>query len=221
MKRNDYIPAKDSDFDILQNNVYNAVTTNAAQWLIPQQLITDLDPPRMRWNTSYVAYLNPAVRTSAITQEKRNARKKYEAMLRSFIQGQIMHNSQVTNANRRDMGLPVYNRTSTQVPAPKTRTTIAVLFSQVMKHTLYVRDSVMEGPGKPAHTIGFEIWRFVGGTTEPAYEELQFVELATHSPHTLEYESADRGKMVWYASRWVSTRGEKGPWSKMASAIVP
>jgi hypothetical protein len=96
-----------------------------------------------------------------------------------------------------------------------------IFFSQIMEHTLNVRDSESKSAGKPPHTIGFEIWRRIGGDTEPTYEEMQFVELATRSPHTLEYPSTDRGKMVWYATRWVNTRGEKGPWSEIVSAIVP
>jgi hypothetical protein len=221
MKTRDYIPAKDADFDALQDNIYNSVMAHAPQWLIPQQLITALDPSRMRWNTSYATYCNPAMRTRAVTQEKKDARKAYQTNLRPFIQGQIMHNTQVTDADRRSMGLPVYNRTPTQAPTPKSRTIMEIVFSQIMKHILYVSDSEMEGPGKPDYIIGFEVWRFVGGDTEPTYEMMQFVELATRSPHTVEYTSADRGKMIWYASRWVNTRGEKGPWSEFVSAIVP
>jgi hypothetical protein len=221
MKKKDYMPKKDEDFDIFQGNVYNAAVANVSKWLIPQQLIAALEAPRQRWNTAYATYCNPAMRTAAVVQEKNDARKAYQAMLRTFIQGQLMHNSQVSDAERRAVGLPVYDRTPTQATTPKTRTETEVDFSQIMKHLLHVRDSESKSSGKPAHTIGFEIWRRVGGDTEPAYEEMQLLELATRSPHTVEYTSADRGKMVWYATRWVNTRGEKGPWSEIVSAIVP
>jgi hypothetical protein len=221
MKRSDYIPAKDEDFDVLQNNVCDGAAANASQWLIPPQVISTLETPRRRWQTVYAAYLNPATRTRAVIQEKRDARKDYEGTLRPFIQGQIMHNPLVSDASRRDMGLPVYDRTPTQVTPPETRPKMNILLTQIMKHILHVRDSESKRSGKPARVIGFEIWRRVGGDTEPAYEEMQFVGLVTRSPHTLEYTSADRGKMVWYATRWVNTRGEKGPWSEIVSAIVP
>jgi hypothetical protein len=39
----DYMPYRDEDFDILQDNVYNAVVANKSQWLIPQQFITALE----------------------------------------------------------------------------------------------------------------------------------------------------------------------------------
>jgi hypothetical protein len=221
MKKKDYMPRKDEEFDVLQENVYNAAVANMSKWLIPQQVINALDAPRQRWKVAYAAFCNPATRTPAVIQEKKDARRDYQALLRTFIQGQIMHNSQVSDAERRAIGLPVYDRTPTKAAPPKTRPETEVDFSQIKKHTLHVRDSELKSAGKPAHVIGFEIWRRVGGDTEPAYEDMQLVELATRSPHTLEYASTDRGKTVWYAVRWVNTRGEKGPWSEIVMAIIP
>jgi peptide methionine sulfoxide reductase MsrA len=43
----------------------------------------------------------------------------------------------------------------------------------------------------------------------------------THTPITLEFEGHDRGKTVYFALRWENTRGEKGPWSAIQSAIIP
>jgi hypothetical protein len=49
---------------------------------------------------------------------------------------------------------------------------------------------------------------------------MQFVTMATRSPHTVKYTSEQRGLMVFYATRWVNTRGETGPWSEIVSAII-
>jgi hypothetical protein len=132
-----------------------------------------------------------------------------------------MHNSKVTDADRRAMGLPVYDRTPTAAHLPASRTEMEIKFSQIMQHSVHVRDSESKSAAKPQHVIGFELWRKIGGDTAPAFEDMQLVELVTRSPHTLEYTSADRGKTVWYASRWVNTRGGKGSWSEIVSAIVP
>ncbi|MDR2139928.1 MAG: hypothetical protein LBP50_10320, partial [Tannerella sp.] len=201
MKKKDYMPEKDGDFDVLQNNVYTAATANATKWLIPQELLTALNVPRLRWISAYAAFCNPAARTSAVTREKNDAKKEYRTALRTFVQGQIMHNTQVSDAERLAMGLPVYDRTPTQAQPPKTRTEMEIFFSQILKHSIHVRDSELKSAGKPAHVIGFELWRRIGGDTEPKFEEMQLVELATRSPHTVEYTSVDRGQLVWYASR--------------------
>ena len=220
MASKDYVPKKDEDFDIFQTNVVNTAMANSSKWLIPSQVMTQLATPRQRWTTAYTAYKNPATRTTAVTQEKIDARKDYEPQLRVFIQGQLMHNSQVTDADRRSMGLPVYDREPTPATTPKTRPEVEIRFEQIMEHSVHVRDSESKSAGKPEHVIGFEIWRFAGDH-EPAYDEMQFAELATRSPHILQYAAADRSKTVWYAARWVNSRGEKGPWSEIVSAIVP
>ena len=188
--------------------------------MIPTQSITAFDAPRRHWNDAYGVYIDPSKRTRRVVQEKNDARKGYEPALRTFIQGQLMHNPKVTDADRRNMGLPVYDRTPTPAAPPSTRPELEIDFSQIARHILRVRDSESKSAGKPAHVIGFEIWRRTGGSNEPAYEEMQLVEQATRSPHTLEYASAERSEIVWYALRWVNTRGEKGPWSEIVSAII-
>lgn len=221
MKEKDCMPSKDGDFDILQNNVYSVATSRMSEWLIPQELLTALDASRQRWITAYAAYCNPAMRTPGVTREKNDAKAACRSVLRTFIQGQIMHNPRVADAAHPDMGLPVYDRTPTQATPPRTRTEMEIRFAQMLEHIVHVRDSESQGAGKPLHVIGFELWRRIGGDMEPAFEEMQLVELATRLPHTLNYSSAERGRMVWYASRWVNTRGEKGPWREIVSAIVP
>jgi hypothetical protein len=214
------MPKNDAKFDVFQNNVYTAALANAGPWMIQTQFITALDAPRIRWTAAYTVFLNPAMRTPAVIQEKNDAKANYMAPLRVFIQGQLLHNPNVSDASRRSIGLPVYDRKPTTPTAPATRPELEVLFSQIMKHVLRVRDSEAKSAAKPAHVIGFEIWRRIGGDTEPAYGEMELVEVATRSPHTLEYASTDRAKMVWYTVRWINAHG-KGPWSEIVSVIIP
>jgi SLT domain-containing protein len=49
----DYIPKSDEGFDILQNNVYTTASTKTTQWLIPSQVINELNVLRQRWTTAY------------------------------------------------------------------------------------------------------------------------------------------------------------------------
>jgi hypothetical protein len=43
----------------------------------------------------------------------------------------------------------------------------------------------------------------------------------THSP--LEYTAPliYAGRRIFFAARWENTRGEKGPWTEIQSAIIP
>ena len=220
MPSKDYIPRKDAGFHAMQEAIYAQVALHAAEWLIPEQSIAAFSDERRRWNNAYSISINPAKRTPAAVQEKTDARRDYEAVLRPFIQGQLMRNLKVTDSDRRDMGLPVYDRTPTPVALPGTRPELEIDFSQIARHILRVRDSESKGSGRPLHVIGFEIWRRVGGSGSPTYEEMQLVELATRSPHTLKYATTERSHTAWYALRWINTRGEKGPWSEIVSAVI-
>jgi hypothetical protein len=215
------MPQNDSDFDILQDNVYNAASANAGKWLIADAFINALNAPRTRWTNAYTAFKNPALRTPAVTQEKNDAKKDYIAHLRIFIQGQLMHNPLVSNSDRLSIGLPVYDHTPTPVLPPSTRPEMEIDFSQILTHRVFARDSELKSAGKPKHVAGFELRRFIGGNVEPAIEDMQLIGQITRSPHILEYPSADRGQIAYYVSRWVSTRGDKGPWSEVVSATIP
>lgn len=47
-----------------------------------------------------------------------------------------------------------------------------------------------------------------------------FLTMAMRPSVTAEYRAADGGKTAVYMLRWVSTRGEEGPWSEVTTATV-
>ena len=47
-----------------------------------------------------------------------------------------------------------------------------------------------------------------------------FLTLDTRTPYRADWTGADAGKIAHYLLRWVSTRGEKGPWSETVSATI-
>lgn len=220
MEKKDYIPGSDEGFDILQNNILQSAIQNSGTWMIPQPMIEALAPLRTRWINALTVCHNPATHTPAATQEKNDAKKEYISALRPFIQGQLMHNPNVSDADRRSMGLPVYDRTPTPVQPIGTRPELTIDFSQVLRHTIQARNEGSKKYVRPKNAIGFELWQHIGGHTEPSYDSMQLIELATRSPHMVEYTAASRGQMIWYAARWVNSHGAKGPWSEITGAVV-
>jgi hypothetical protein len=51
-------------------------------------------------------------------------------------------------------------------------------------------------------------------------ESDRFHTLATRDSITRQFKPEDGGRTAFYQLRWVSTRGEKGPWSEVTSATV-
>lgn len=84
--------------------------------------------------------------------------------------------------------------------------------------------------GKPRGVAGAEVWLALAGADEPAPPlntdprdgQSGYRSLAQSSRSNLQadFTSQDKGKIAYNALRWVSTRGEKGPWSEAAAATV-
>jgi hypothetical protein len=91
-----------------------------------------------------------------------------------------------------------------------------------LQHTIRFADSgTPTSKAKPAGVRGCEIWMKVGTPPPASASELAFVTLDTRTPHVIAFDGADGGKSVTYWLRWVSTRGEIGPWSAAVTATVP
>jgi len=68
-----------------------------------------------------------------------------------------------------------------------------------------------------------QIWVKVAPVGDPPPAdpgELTFLAVDTRTPNTTDFDGADAGKTAHYMLRWLSTTGEKGPWSETASATV-
>lgn len=76
---------------------------------------------------------------------------------------------------------------------------------------------------KPPGTIGAEAWLALtptGQLAPPLGDSYKFLSVSSRGNLQTDFPSAEAGKTAYYALRWVSTRGEKGPWSEVAAATV-
>jgi hypothetical protein len=52
------------------------------------------------------------------------------------------------------------------------------------------------------------------------WDQLGHAEFATRSPVRFTFSGTQRGMWLHIAARWVSTRGEKGPWCEIISLVI-
>ena len=59
------------------------------------------------------------------------------------------------------------------------------------------------------------------GPPAPANDpDWAFLQAAQRSPAMLSMSQGDIGKPIWIRARWISTRGQPGPWSPMQNAVI-
>ena len=216
----DYIPASDAEFDAWQRNLVDYVETNAPALGIPPADITSLQGFRLSWGTKYPASTTATAAANAAVQGKNDCRSDYEDFLRPFV-SRIQANPAMTDAHRQGMAITVRSGTRTAVGPPTTRPVATVDTSQRLRHTINFSDEdTPTSRAKPDGVQGVEIWTKVGEPAPAGPSDVHYLALDTRTPYVVAFDAADASKTAYYMLRWISTRGETGPWSATVSATI-
>jgi hypothetical protein len=222
MEQKSSIPRKDVDFNVAQEVIVETADENRAKWGLDSVWMDgELLPEKVKWEDAWSAYVNPAARTPAITFAKTGERKVYEKLVRKLVKN-LQSNVNVTPDDLRGMGIVVPS--STRTPAPiATESPDTDVDTSVIAHLIihFFRKGGKHRKGKPEGQRGVEIRWIVSDVPPARWDDLIHSGFDTNSPYTLEFENDFRGKTVYFALRWENTRGDKGPWSEIESAIIP
>ena len=216
-------PRPDSHFAAYMNNYYDAVE----KWWSASGLDeTDLKPLKealSAWSAAFPAHVAAQQRAEAARQSKDGARRQLEAQARpitAFIQGF----PKTTDADRAIIGITVRDSGGTPTPTPTTRPQAFVQSGQRLSHTLRLSDeSTPTRRARPKGVLGAEVWVKLVDPGTPAPTDpaaLGFLTMATKPTLRADFRIGDGGKTAVYMLRWVSTQGEKGPWSEVTTATV-
>jgi hypothetical protein len=74
---------------------------------------------------------------------------------------------------------------------------------------------------KPFGVRGVEIRWAILSEPPTSHDDLARSEFDTRSPYIFQFDLADAGKRLYLCARWENTTGQKGPWGKIESVIIP
>jgi hypothetical protein len=218
----DFIPSAEVKFDIWQNNFIEKTIAVAENLGIPSQAVTAIVSEQEKWQTVLAVAIDPATRTKGAVREKQEERKIYESQLRKFIKSYLTYNPLLTDHLRKDMGLPIHKTTRTPAPVATEAPDMDIDTSVIGRLIIhFFEKGGKHKKNKPEGQHGIEIRWMISDTHPNRWDDLTHSEIDTNSPHTLAFENYERGKTIYFALRWENTRGEKGPWSEISSAIIP
>jgi len=218
-----YIPRPDGDFSAWANHYYDAVEKWWSVNGFDESELKPLKEALSAWAAAYPAHVAAQQRAEGARQAKDAARAALEKEVRpvtNFVQGW----PKTTNADRAEMGITVRDTSPTPAPAPSSRPLALVESGQRLTHQLrLVDESTPTRRARPAGVLGAEVWVKLVDADSPAPTDpaaLTFLTMTTKPSFRAEFKAGEGGKTAVYMARWVNTRGEKGPWSEVATATV-
>ncbi|MDR1527702.1 MAG: hypothetical protein LBS46_08575 [Dysgonamonadaceae bacterium] len=222
MKQHDYLPGGDKDFLTWLINFLKYLFTSLTRFNFPENVYQELTVLRDHFAQKLELAEEPATRTKLTVQAKNSARTTLEKKLRQVVKEFLSFNHAVTDEDREGLGLPVYKTTRTPSPIAEKSPDLDVDTSVPGRITIHFFDKDSgHKKGKPAGQHGSEVAWLISDTSPSRWDELLHSSIDTKSPFTLQFENDQRGKTLYFALRWENTRGEKGPWTVIQTAIIP
>jgi hypothetical protein len=216
----DFVPHKDDRFHVWANVLWNYIAQHYSFWNIPPMAFSNVDMLHNAFEVAYAKTENPDHKKSE-THDKTAKRKVFEKALREFLKSFVTYNPEVTDVDRDQMGLPIHKPNPEPSPIPDLFPVAEVDSSIPRQLTIHFRNEHSKSKAKPFGVHGAEIRWAILDMPPTSVDEIVNSVFCTNSPYTFVFGEEDRGKRVYFCMRWENTRGEKGPWGEIFSAIIP
>ncbi|HEX3229106.1 MAG TPA: hypothetical protein VHQ95_09095 [Pyrinomonadaceae bacterium] len=141
-------------------------------------------------------------------------------MIRPLV-GRIQGTAGVTDEQPQGLGITVRSTTRSAAGVPTSRPVATIDTTHRLQHTIaFVDELTPTSRAKPGGVSGCQIWTKIDGPPPTDPNELRYLATDTRSPYAVDFDGGNGGKIAHYMLRWVSTRGEPGPWSQTVSATI-
>jgi hypothetical protein len=219
----DYIPAPDDEFDTYFREQFAPFAQgNIGALGLSGADATELTTVTNAWGYAWPAFNNAKAAFESATEDKDQKRADAEAVLRRLAQ-KVQNTPGVTDAQKASLGITIRKTTKTPVGVP---TTVPVLTrtdtsTRAILRLFFADATTPETKAKPPGVQGCEIREQIGGTAPVNPNAMAFLAIETRTPYRADFEAGDVGKTVYFAFRWLNTKGQPGPWSQIYNAVVP
>lgn len=213
----DFIPQGDAEAIAHGKNLIEYATGNSGSLNLEAGDYTPLKNALDDFEATYNESVTKKAASESASAAKNGARETYETELREF-------NSKMDYAgdeHRAGMGLTVKDTEPTAIGAPTTHPVGEVETSQKNLHIIHFRDELSpDSKARPHGAIGAQIYLKIGGAPPVDDKECEYVATDSRTPYNCPFDGADAGKTAYYLLRWITAKGETGPWSPIVQATI-
>ena len=213
----DYLPRSDSEFRAWVTTFVTYANANLATLGLVAADLTLVTQAQTTFNAGLDAHLLASASAAAARETKDAAGTTLDQRIRVLVR-RLQANPSLTNAHRQALGITVPADTRTSAPVPASRPVADIDTSQRLTHVIAFSDE--GGASRPDGVAGCQIWMKIGDPAPADLSEMLYVATATRSGYAVQHGGENGGKRVYYALRWINTRGQTGPWSLTVSSTI-
>ncbi|MDR2633319.1 MAG: hypothetical protein LBC51_06810 [Treponema sp.] len=213
------IPDAEPELIPWADNFINTVDANKDAWDIPATEVTGIQNALTAFKYLFEQARSPE-RTSVIVVQKNTAKKDLLDRIRAMMSFRLK-NPVITAAQLKELGLNTGERTYSPKPRPTTYPSFQIVQTGARMLAIVYREGTGKKGSKPPEANGARIYYGVFDERPPSPGDLPASVFATRCPHTITFRETDRGRRAYIALKWENRKGEDGPWSEIASEIIP
>ncbi|HLG35414.1 MAG TPA: hypothetical protein VI757_11085, partial [Bacteroidia bacterium] len=158
-----YIPDTEENFNDWQDNFMEVLNLNLVAWGIEPVDIDPLTVLQTIWVEKYDKGKPEANPRSSDRIAKNDARKAFDKALRKFVKKFINENAAVSNDQRRELKVTVYDDTRTRVPVPTVQPAGSIRKINPHEHVVQIKNpDTPNSNAKPVGVRATRVFRFVG-----------------------------------------------------------
>ncbi|MBI4723393.1 MAG: hypothetical protein HY769_10450 [Candidatus Stahlbacteria bacterium] len=219
MGTRDFIPQGQAERDEWSNNFAAMVEANFASYGLTAAEKTEVVTSNTQRHSFYVdkQAAEATYRGKIEAWEERDT--IFVEIARKYTR-KIQARPETIDFQREQLRITVRDTEPSPIGAPATAPIIYIDFSNRLQFIIHWGPNPMNEllNGKPDGVMGCELWIKLD-TPPTGPEDMQFVAIDTGSPYVANMQGK-AGKTVYWLARYLSTKGEPGPWGEVVSAEV-
>lgn len=221
-----YIPVKDKDFFVFQDNLVTIVVANATAWSIPPAEVTALTDRQTEFEPLYTTAENKTTRSRSDVLAYRQSRKLYEKEIRAFVKAWLMFNPLVTDEQRSEMALTIRDTNPSPHPAITDIPIVALRViggGDIDARCKALKDQTRPSMHPAANLVDYRYVLLEVGDIPPADpEDYQKRDVSSRAKFIIRVGAKNEGKRLYAVFRWVNTAKPKqeGPWTDAQTVII-
>lgn len=215
-----YIPAEDGLALAWMRAFADGISANVGLYMLTATDAAAITAQVDAFQAAWFVANDKSTRTEPTVNIKNQTRNSAEQICRGYAMT-IKQNAGISDDAKIAIGVRPENTSREPINVPQTSPLVSILGNTPGLQTLRFADSTTpDSRAKPFGAMQLQLFVAIKDTPTVNATDAEYYGAFTKNPVPVAFAEADDGKVASYFGRWVSRKGEVGPWSEAVSMRI-